>query len=35
MRRATQCFDRRVMEYEEPDVPPADNPIKGGKRIHH
>ncbi|XP_032374866.1 nuclear receptor ROR-alpha A isoform X3 [Etheostoma spectabile] len=26
--RATHCFDRRVMEYEEPDVPPADNPIK-------
>ncbi|XP_034084239.1 nuclear receptor ROR-alpha A isoform X3 [Gymnodraco acuticeps] len=24
----TQCFDRRVMEYEELDVPPTDNPIK-------
>ncbi|XP_036931819.1 nuclear receptor ROR-alpha A isoform X3 [Acanthopagrus latus] len=26
--RATQCFDRRVMEYEETDAPLADNPIK-------
>lgn len=29
--RTTQCFDRRVMEYEELDVPPTDNPIKRGK----
>ncbi|KAM6936209.1 nuclear receptor ROR-alpha A [Lycodopsis pacificus] len=28
--RATQCFDRRVMEYEESDVPPSDSPLKRG-----
>ena len=34
MCRASQCFDGSVMEYEEPDLPPADAPSKKGERAH-